>query len=392
MAEKRRHALVFGASGLIGWGIIDQLLSNYSSQGAFAKVTALVNRPLKLQDSFWPLESAGRPELQLVDGINLAEGTVESTTNLLKAKVTGIESVTHVFYFVYKYEEKPEDEVRVVCDMLERAVAALDRLSPMLEFLVFPTGTKAYGIHVPGGVFKPPYEESMGPLPDIYQNTLNYPFMRSILEKASAGKQWTWCDVRPDAVIGFVPNGSAFNLTAHWATYLSLYRLVEGENAKVPFPGSSAGYNSLYNEASADIIAKCAIWSSLHPVQSGGGQIFNVADQAEPQSMRERWPRLAAYFGLEGIGPVEEGAQGEQTLLKPSEYITKYQREAEKRGVKSSPVFKGQFLDSYGYYLDFDRQLSLEKLRKAGFCEELDPNASWFKAFERFKMAGMIAG
>ncbi|KAL8698264.1 MAG: hypothetical protein Q9224_001925, partial [Gallowayella concinna] len=142
MAENRQHALVFGASGLIGWGIIDQLLSNYPSQGAFAKVTALVNRPLKLQDSFWPLESAGQPELQLVDGINLADGTVESTTNLLKAKVKGIEDVTHVFYFVYKYEEEPEDEVRVVCGMLERAVGALNQLSPKLEFLVFPSGTK----------------------------------------------------------------------------------------------------------------------------------------------------------------------------------------------------------------------------------------------------------
>ncbi|KAL8782221.1 MAG: hypothetical protein Q9213_005587 [Squamulea squamosa] len=389
MPAKGKHALVFGASGLIGWGIVDQLLSNYPAQGTFAKVTALVNRPLDVQHSFWPLESPERPELHLVSGINLAEGTVESVTNLLRTNVEAIEEVTHVFYFVYKYEEKPEEEVRVVCGMLEHTVAALNRLAPKLEFLVFPSGTKAYGIQIPGGVFQPPYDESMGPLPDEYQATLNYPFMRTVLEEASAGKQWTWCDVRPDAVVGFVPNGSAFNLTAHWATYLSLYRLIEGPNAKIPFPGSPAGYTSLYNEASADIIAKLAIWASLHPIEAGGGQIFNIADQAKPESMQTRWPKLAAYFGLEGVAPVEESGE---KMMAPSEYIRKHHAEAEEMEVKGSEVFKGEFLDSYGYYLDFDRQLNLEKVRKAGFGEELDPNESWFKAFGRFKRAGMIVG
>ena len=59
--------------------------------------------------------------------------------------------------------------------------------------------------------------------------------------------------------IGFVPNGSAFNLTARWATYLSLYALIE------PFPGTKGAWASLYNEASSDIIAKFSIWAALHP-------------------------------------------------------------------------------------------------------------------------------
>lgn len=99
MAGKKKHALVFGASGLIGWAIVDQLLCNYPCQGTFDTITALVNRPLAIQDSFWPLEVEGRPELQLSSGINLAQGTVESITELLKLKVQGIEDVTHVFYF-----------------------------------------------------------------------------------------------------------------------------------------------------------------------------------------------------------------------------------------------------------------------------------------------------
>ena len=105
--------------------------------------------------------------------------------------------------------------------------------------------------------------------------------------------------------------------------------------------------------------------------------------------MKERWPALAAYFGLQGTPP--PATNDEEGVLKPSQYINKYRGVLEERGVKSSPVFKGEFLDSYGYYLDFDRYLSLNKLREAGFTEELDPNDSWFKAFDKLKRARMIA-
>lgn len=40
------HALVFGASGITRWAIIDAILSNYPSPNIFTKVTALTNCPL----------------------------------------------------------------------------------------------------------------------------------------------------------------------------------------------------------------------------------------------------------------------------------------------------------------------------------------------------------
>jgi len=187
--------------------------------------------------------------------------------------------------------------------------------------------------------------------------------------------------------VGFVPNGSAFNLTAHWPSYLSSYALIEGRGAKVPFPGTESAYTSLFNEASADIIARFSIWAALHPEKAGGGQLFNVADEARPSRMSERWPALAKYFGLEGIGPVDD-----LNVLKPGEYTKKHQHVLEEHCNKSNKVFKADFLDTYGYYLTFDRQLSLDKARSAGFSEEIDPTSSWFKAFDRFKKAGMMPG
>ena len=93
------HALVFGASGLAGWGVVDQLLENYPTKGTFSKVTALVNRPLSIADSCWPIASPSRPELDLVSNVNLTEGTVGEFTASLKRKVQDIGNVTHAFYF-----------------------------------------------------------------------------------------------------------------------------------------------------------------------------------------------------------------------------------------------------------------------------------------------------
>ena len=94
-----RHALVFGASGLAGWGIVNQLLSNYPAAGSFAKVTALVNRQLDLKTSYWPIGE--QPKFRLVPGVDLAkEGrTEEEFSDWLKSHVEDIEDVTHVFYF-----------------------------------------------------------------------------------------------------------------------------------------------------------------------------------------------------------------------------------------------------------------------------------------------------
>jgi nucleoside-diphosphate-sugar epimerase len=92
------HALVIGASGLIGWAVVDQLLQPYPSPSPIRKVTALVNRPLKLEDSFWPDQAPGKPELVLVSGVNLLSEDDEFE-RLLKEKVGNVESISHVFYF-----------------------------------------------------------------------------------------------------------------------------------------------------------------------------------------------------------------------------------------------------------------------------------------------------
>lgn len=90
------HALVFGGSGITGWAITDQILKGYPTPNAFSKVTALTNRPLKAEDTLWP-ESE---KLQLVSGIDLmTDKDQEGLEEELKSRVTGMDTVSHVFFF-----------------------------------------------------------------------------------------------------------------------------------------------------------------------------------------------------------------------------------------------------------------------------------------------------
>jgi NAD(P)-dependent dehydrogenase (short-subunit alcohol dehydrogenase family) len=96
--ESNNHAIVFGASGLIGWALVDQLLSPYPHAGSFSKVTAATNRPLNLSESHWPEPDSHRPDLQLVSGVDLRHGDAAALAECLKREVKDIESVTHIYY------------------------------------------------------------------------------------------------------------------------------------------------------------------------------------------------------------------------------------------------------------------------------------------------------
>ncbi|GJC83439.1 hypothetical protein ColLi_06277 [Colletotrichum liriopes] len=114
-----------------------------------------------------------------------------------------------------------------------------------------------------------------------------------------------------------------------------------------------------------------------------------MADNAMPTKFSEIWPSLANWFGLKGVGPT-----GEENDPKPGEYIHKNKHIFEEKGLGRAMVAGvgggSSQLDSVGYWLSFDRQLSLERLRSLGFMEEMNPVEGWLEAFEKFREAGII--
>ena len=41
----------------------------------------------------------------------------------------------------------------------------------------------------------------MGRIPPPYDKTVSYYAFRNLLKEQSTGKQWTWCEVCPDAIV-----------------------------------------------------------------------------------------------------------------------------------------------------------------------------------------------
>jgi nucleoside-diphosphate-sugar epimerase len=300
--------------------------------------------------------------------------------------MTGAESIAAF----KEIRDNAEEEARTNVGMMRRVVRAIKRLSPSFRsdgFFVYPGGTRGYGIYRPGGIFKAPLTESMADtLPADYAQTVAYPHYRAMLATESAGQSWSWCELCPDAIIGFTPNGSGYSLAGHWAVYLYAWKLVHGEGGEIPFPGTKEGYEALYTETSTGVLARVAIYAALHP-EAFRERIFNVADSATPGRMLDRWPEIAAWFGLQGVPPLSAASVKDP---KPSDFIKEHAERLRDAGAKGVQIWNAQQLDSYGYWLTFDRHLSLERVRDAGFTEERPPREGWEEAFDMFRKAGMV--
>jgi hypothetical protein len=85
------RALVFGASGITGWAIVQEALK-YPSPRTFDKVIGLTNRPLRKSEALLPED--GR--LELYSGVNLSGGASKVEASL--KKIDGIQGVTHVYF------------------------------------------------------------------------------------------------------------------------------------------------------------------------------------------------------------------------------------------------------------------------------------------------------
>ena len=295
--------------------------------------------------------------------------------------------------------------------MIRTAIRAIESFSKVLSCVVVITGTKAYGLQM---LDKCPYKnnvpwsESLPRIPPEYAKNVFYYHEVDALKEMSAGKKWTWCEVRPDVIVrsrrvsiptegadfenkvGLAPIGNAHCIAQTMGIYLSLYAFVEGQGAQVPFPGTQGTWSALSSDSNQDTIARFCIYASLCPEVSGG-RAFNIADTVSPNSWSVRWPLLAKYFGLVGVGPSDN-------TLHPTEYVVEKRDALEemcKRYVLKEDVIVSSMRNPGARmntlkYLAFDRTLDLTAARRLGFTEERSVETSWYSAFEKLKLARII--
>jgi hypothetical protein len=92
--SEKNHALVFGASGISGWSIVNQLLTDSLEARKFSKISAVTVRPITAEKALWP----DSPRLKIYSGIDLVRNSSEGVKDVLKQRIPDIETVTHVFF------------------------------------------------------------------------------------------------------------------------------------------------------------------------------------------------------------------------------------------------------------------------------------------------------
>ena len=301
----------------------------------------------------------------------------------------------------YIFKEDPAQEISINIQLLERAVNASQSLAKNLKFVLLPTGTKAYGVQCLDDFPFPdklPLSEALPRIPEPWQSQNFYYNMCDWLEQESKGRSWTWCEIRPDMIVGFVPNNNVYCLAQTLATYLACYKEVEGEGKECAFPGTETSWKNLSNDSSQDVIARFSIHAALNPDTCGQGQAFNVADNSKPTSWSQKWPILCEFFGLKGTPP-PAGGSGPAPGQYLSDHLDQWKALEKKHGLATGRVGNDRSLAIFQFFimtlLCFDRQLDLSASHKAwnsggGKAEEVETKTAWWTAFQRFRDAKII--
>ncbi|KAL2847799.1 hypothetical protein BJY01DRAFT_246701 [Aspergillus pseudoustus] len=381
-----KQALIFGATGISGWSLMNQCLS-YPSATSFSRITGLCNKPTKKEDLTLPDDA----RLNIVSGIDLT-APLETVIREL-GKVDAISSVDIVFFCAYIQTPDHASLRTVNTALLHTAVSAITALAPNLSTIILQTGGKGYGLEFPDKVpITPPLHEELPRIPEPYASKIFYYTQYDLLADLSKrdGCRWTFSEIRPDGIVGFAPGTNAMNMAQGIAFYLSLYREVHGRGAAVPFPGRKKGYLGKHSDTFQDVLSKAEIYVAVNQDKYGNGSVFNAAD-GKTVTWEMVWPRICDWFGLVGVPPKAEG--GSQTIEEfVNSHIAQWKNLVKRNGLQDGMLEKQGWGHTHFMLVDFDfnREYSLEKLKSVGFDGWVDTVEGYQIAFERFVEARLI--
>lgn len=357
MAESVKTALVVGATGVIGRGLMAHLagLPDWQAIGAS-------RRPPSENGAE---RGAAGPRYLAVDLLDPADA---------RDKLSGLPEVTHVFYTAFVDGPDQASQVAPNLALLRNCIEALDPVAQGLRRVVLVEGTKWYGSHL--GPFKTPAKEDdpRCPPPMFYHDQED--FLRGFAE----GRPWSWCALRPQTVCGF-SLGSAMNLMTLIGVYAAICR---EEGRPFSYPGKEAAYRALYQVADAGLLARGQVWAAT--AEAAADQAFNLTN-GDFFRWRNLWPRLAEFFGLE-CGPVETQRLTETMAGKAPVWDAIVAR----HGLQPH-AFESLAAWPFGDYClgcDYDVMSSTTKIRQAGFHEVQDSEEMFLRLFAEFRAARVI--
>lgn len=341
-------ALVVGASGIIGNAVV---------------------RELKRRPD-WQVRALPRTFVDGVETIKVDLLDPQATARALESA----RDTTHVFYAALKGGADLLDEERINGGMLRNLLDGLKTVGAPLQRVVHYQGAKVYGVHL-GPTRAPFYED------DPRHMTPNFYYVQEDLlrERAAAGDV-DWSILRPDVVVGDIA-GNPMNIVMVMGVFAVLSKA-----AGVPlrFPGSEKVYSGVLAQTTdADWMARASVWAALDPAASG--EAFNLVN--EPFRWERVWKHVAAAFDME-VGAPQPFSLAKQMPLKADAW----QRLVRQHGLQSPPYEKlvGWWFGDFVFNTEFDMVSDMGKIRRAGFTEAVQTEATIVTAIERLRAARQL--
>jgi nucleoside-diphosphate-sugar epimerase len=337
MGMSKYSALVVGASGIIGNAVVRELRG----------------RP------DWTVRAMPRT---FVDGVDTVKADLTDAAATAKA-LEAARDTTHVFYAALKGGADLLDEERINGGMLRNLLDGLKTV-----------GAKVYGVHL-GYAHAPFYED------DPRHVTPNFYYAQEdMLRERSAAGEFDWAILRPDVVVGDIV-GNPMNIAMVLGVFAALSR-----EAGVPlrFPGTPKVYSGVLAQTTdAAWMARASVWAALDP--AARNEAFNLVN--EPFRWERIWHRVAEVFDLE-VGAPQPFSLAKQMPLKADAWAALAQR----HGLQTLPYDKlvGWPFGDFVFNTEFDMISDMGKIRRAGFTEAVETEATIVGALERLRAAGHL--
>ncbi len=339
-----RMALVAGANGIIGRGLLDVLRDQPD----------------------WKVAALGRRQ---VEGVPTIVTDLRDRGNVLEALRKVASSVTHVFYAAYLPAPDLAAEVAVNGPMLVNLLDGLEAAGAPVERVVLYQGAKVYGVHL-GPVRAPFHEDGPRHLPPNFYYTQEDELRR----RAEAGGP-AFSVLRPDVVVGDAV-GNPMNIATVIGAFAAISRAT---GTPMRFPGPVDVYERHWAQVTdSRMLGRASLWAAT--ADAARGEAFNYVH--EPFRWQDVWTLVADGLGIP-VGPPM-----------PMNLATHMGFQSEiwnglvaKHGLQPIPYqdLVGWGFGDFVFNTRFDVVSDMGKIRRSGFTETTDSAGAILKAIGRLQ-------
>jgi len=348
----KRHALVAGATGLVGRRIAAEL---YRSGWG---VTGICRR--------LPSSAIDYPLLS-VDLTQSADCC---------SKLATLHDVTHVFYAArYDHPEGASESIDTNAAMFANLLDAIEPAAKGLRHVHLVHGTKYYG-HMLGPLATLPLVETSprARAPNFYFAQEDF------LRARQHGSQWMFTTSRPHTFCD-----ASTDEPRNAALLIAVYASIAHElRVALCYPGTERSFHVSTQFTHVPLLARAVRWMSTTPACEN--QSYNIVNGDAP-TWSTLWPKFAEYFRVAPALPAP---------MRLSDYMQDkaavWEAIVRRHGLEPATL-SSRVLWPYADYLfapEWDIISSTSKVRRDGFDESEDSAAMFLDLFERFRREKII--